>query len=109
MEISSFNNSTNDSETNLINLSSTLKCSSLNIIGVFFLIMFMISLIQNSFLMFSFYSNERTLSSHQKFLIALTILNYLGTLFQYPIAFINYLNCKLVFLFDNKNKNYFLN
>jgi hypothetical protein len=69
-------------------------CYKLRIIGVFSIFLFILSIIFNSLLLAVFFSSKKFRSSNNIPLLALTFLNLIGSILEYPFVIISNLKCK---------------
>ena len=74
--------------------SSSLKCFKLSLIGIFLLIIFILSLTFNTLLLLTFYKYKRLREKCNKFVMFLTFLNLIGTLLELPFVFTSCMNCR---------------
>lgn len=69
------------------------NCVELRVIGCFCLIVFFLSFFSNSILLWIFYKNKNLRNVYNIFLISLTIVNLMATIFEFPVVCINAFNC----------------
>ena len=75
-------------------LESPTECYKLQILGIFCAILFVACTTFNSLLLNVFIKNKSLRTSFNVLIIALTILNLIGALFQLPFIIISNLKCK---------------
>lgn len=79
----------------------TVACFKLRLIGVYCLILFIVSAIFNSALLFAFIKHKSLRTSLNMFIMALTAFNLFGTLVELPFIVISNLYCKYKLKFLN--------
>ena len=91
-----FQNKTIDSTTDLdyFYLSEFVECNKLNLISLYLIFMFTLSLFLNILLLIKFFNNKHLLTNINILIITLTIFNLVGTLLEFPLIIINSIFCK---------------
>jgi hypothetical protein len=91
------NNNNNNTSIDEYSLESPTECYKLQILGIICFFLFVSSLTFNSLLLNVFIKNKHLRTSNYVSVIALTILNLIGTLTQLPFIIISNLSCKWIF------------
>jgi hypothetical protein len=91
------NNNNKNNSIDEYSLESPTECYKLQILGIICIILFISSLIFNSLLLNLFIKNKHLRTPNYASVIALTILNLIGTLTQLPFIIISNLSCKWIF------------
>lgn len=78
-------------------LEPPVECFKLNLIGIFCIILFVLSAFFNSILLWTFIRNKSLRTSLNIFIIALTCCNLLGTLIELPFVIVSNLKCQWIF------------
>jgi hypothetical protein len=78
-------------------LISPIKCTKLIWTSYVFIILFLVSFGQNSFLLYKFYLNKKLRSSYHVLIIALISFNFIGSILIYPVVIVSCFKCKWVF------------
>ena len=73
------------------------KCFVLKLVNIYLFIIFVLSVLSNSFLLFIFLKNKNLRIPLNIFIIALTICNLFGALLEIPLVFISNMYCKWIF------------
>ena len=73
---------------------SPIPCFKLRLIGVALLLLFLASTLSNSTLLCMLVSNKHSKSSKNTFVIALCVLNLIGTILELPFVIVSNLMCK---------------
>lgn len=76
---------------------SPVECFKLKIIAVYCLIIFLLSLITNSILIWILVFYKELRNSMNTFMLALSICNLIGSLIELPMVIISNFNCKFGF------------
>ena len=72
-------------------LESPTKCYKLRILGIFYVLLFLASTVFNSLLFYVFIKNKNLRTAFNLFIIALIILNLIGTFTELPFVVSDYL------------------
>ncbi len=91
------NNNNKNNSIDEYSLESPTECYKLRILGLICIILFISSLTFNSLLLNVFIKNKHLRTPNYASVIALTILNLIGTLTQLPFIIISNLSCKWIF------------
>ena len=75
------------------NVMSPIPCSTLQIVGALYALLFVASLSCNAFVMWMLFSYKHLKTSMNVFVIALTALNLIGSIFQLPVVIVSNLMC----------------
>lgn len=75
-------------------MKSPTECYKLRILGIICIILFLSSLAFNTLLLKTFYKNKNLRTSFNAIIIALTILNLIGTILELPFIIISNLSCR---------------
>lgn len=78
----------------LYNLDSPVPCYKLRIVGAFCVILFIAGVFFNGALLIAFIKHKKLRTLINYYIIALTVLNFIGCLFTFPFTMISNLNCK---------------
>ena len=73
---------------------SPVECSKLQIVGYSSIMLFVLSFFSNFLLLWSFVRNKKQRSKMNTFVVALTFINLIGTVIEWPVVITNHLNCK---------------
>ena len=75
-------------------VSSPVECFKLNLIAIYCIVIFVLSLVFNSLLIIVFYIYKDLTSPLNPFIITLTIFNLAGTLIEFPFVIASNFYCK---------------
>lgn len=88
------------------NTTSPVECYKLNILAVYCMILFALSLIFNSLLLWIFFRHKELRSNLNMLIIALTALNLFASCIEFPFVITSNLKCRLNILFIVIRFNY---
>lgn len=75
---------------------SPVECYKLQIIGVYCILVFVLSIFFNSVLLWVFHQNKKLRNSHNTFTIFLTFLNLFGSILQFIFVIPSNFNCRYI-------------
>ena len=81
-----------------MNALSPIECSTLQTAGVVLVILFVANIVSNAALLYMFKTYKHLKTNMSTFVIALTVLNLIGTTFTLPFVIASNLMCKYVVL-----------
>lgn len=76
---------------------SSIKCSKLIYTSYVFMVLFLVSFCQNSYLLYKFYINKKLRSSYHILIITLISFNFIGSILIYPVVIVSCFKCKWIF------------
>lgn len=72
------------------------KCFQLNILNIYCIFIFVSSILFNSTLLLTFYSNKNLRTTYNVFIIALAALNLVSTFTELPFVILSNYHCKYI-------------
>ena len=76
------------------NTPSPIACNKLNIVSYYFMIIFVLSIVFNSLLILIFVRYEKYKTPLNLLILALVIINWIGTVIEFPVVIATNFVCK---------------